>query len=135
MDERGENIFFTSRERLVPADTDELLDVYDARVDGGFSGEAESAGAGCRGETCQRTSGPPSAPVSGTSSFQGAGNVKPQAAPEVKPAVRVQPKAQRCPKGKVKQKGRCVKQKAKKPKKRAKKSTSRTGNHKRGGAK
>jgi hypothetical protein len=36
MDESGNNVFFTTRERLVPADTDELIDLYDARVGGGF---------------------------------------------------------------------------------------------------
>ncbi len=138
MDENGENVFFTSRDQLVKQDTDNLLDVYDARVGGGFPGEGESALTGCRGEACQTTTtttASPAAAVSGTSSFQGTGNVKPQARPESKSAVKVQPKAQQCPKGKVRQKGKCVKRKAKKRRKRAKKSASRTANHKHGGAK
>jgi hypothetical protein len=143
MDERGENVFFTSRDRLVQADTDELIDVYDARVDGGFPNEANATTtlSGCRGEACQTTTtttNPPAAPVSGTSNFQGTGNDKPENKPAGKP-VKVQQKAQRCPKGKVKQKGKCVKQKTskkhKKGKKKAKKSTPRTSNHKHGGAK
>ena len=32
----GDDVFFATRERLAPTDTDELVDVYDARVDGGF---------------------------------------------------------------------------------------------------
>jgi hypothetical protein len=136
MDERGENVFFTSRDRLVKADTDELIDVYDARVGGGFPNEGKADLAECRGEACQTTtSNQPAAPVSGTSGFQGTGNVKPENKPVNKP-VKVQQKAQRCPKGKTRHKGKCVKQKiVKKPKKKAKKSTSRTGNHKHGGAK
>jgi hypothetical protein len=71
--------------------------------------------------------------VSGTSNFQGTGNVKPENKPAGKPV-----EAQRCPKGKVKQKGKCVKQKAvkkrKKGKKKAKKSTLGPSNHKHGGA-
>jgi hypothetical protein len=35
-DESGENVFFTTRARLVKGDTDESYDVYDARVNGGF---------------------------------------------------------------------------------------------------
>ncbi len=33
----GGDVFFATRERLAPIDTDALLDVYDARVDGGVS--------------------------------------------------------------------------------------------------
>ncbi len=32
----GDDVFFATRERLAPTDTDELVDVYDARVDGGL---------------------------------------------------------------------------------------------------
>ena len=35
-DESGKNVFFTTRDRLVGADTDELIDLYDAREGGGF---------------------------------------------------------------------------------------------------
>jgi hypothetical protein len=38
----GDDVFFATRERLVSSDTDELLDVYDARVDGGFPAPASS---------------------------------------------------------------------------------------------
>ena len=36
MDASGNNVFFTSRDRLVAADRDELVDLYDARVNGGI---------------------------------------------------------------------------------------------------
>jgi hypothetical protein len=122
MDESGNNVFFTSREQLVKQDTDNLLDVYDARVGGGFAGENETAASECRGEACQPTTNPPAAPNSGTSGFQGTGNVEPE-------------KTRQCPKGKVRQKGKCVRQKAKKQKKNAKKKQPRTAGHERGGAK
>jgi hypothetical protein len=136
MDENGENVFFTTRERLAPGDTDELIDVYDARVGGGFAGEGEAKVSECQGEACQATTGFPSLTVPATLSFQSFGNIQPEIKPESKPTVRAQQKAQRCPRGKIKQKGgKCVKAKARKPGKRAKKSTARTGNRKRGGAK
>ncbi len=48
----GDNVFFTTRSRLVPEDQDENSDMYDARVDGGFptvSSPAPCSGEGCRG--------------------------------------------------------------------------------------
>lgn len=121
MDESGANVFFTSRQRLVPVDTDELIDVYDARVGGGFPGEGEGGASECRGEACQTVPSPPPAPSSSTSNFQGSGNVPPE-----KP----QKNSQKCPKGKVKKNGKCVKKQAKKPKKKA-----RTAGKKHGGTK
>jgi hypothetical protein len=52
----GSDVFFTTRERLVPRDKDDFLDIYDARVGGGFD-EGESAP--CAGEACK---GQPSSP-------------------------------------------------------------------------
>jgi hypothetical protein len=96
MDASGANAFFTSRERLVPADTDELIDVYDARVGGGFATDGETPGSGCQGEACQPITNPLTVPRPASSSFQGSGNVRPE-------------KPKRCPKGKVKRKGKCIK--------------------------
>ncbi|HTR73988.1 MAG TPA: hypothetical protein VMH33_01860 [Solirubrobacterales bacterium] len=76
MDESGENIFFTSRERLVQGDTDELIDVYDAREDGGFPAETESQRVECQGESCQPVAQAPSDATPGSLGFHGAGNVK-----------------------------------------------------------
>ena len=39
----GDDVFFTTRERLVGADVDDQVDVYDARVGGGFAGAAAPA--------------------------------------------------------------------------------------------
>lgn len=111
MDEEGENVFFTSRDRLVPADTDELIDLYDARANGGIAAESELPPKGC-GEGClPPTSTQSEQPTS--SSLTDPGNVK----------------RQPCKKGQVKKNGRCVK----KPK--HKKQKSKQPQHKGGGAK
>jgi hypothetical protein len=52
-DASGDDVFFTTADRLVPADTDSELDIYDARVDGGFPAPVETSGCeaqGCHGE-------------------------------------------------------------------------------------
>ncbi len=98
VDQSGKNVFFTTRNRLVNADEDELIDLYDAR-EGGVSFESPPQGA-CQGEGCQPTPPPsPQAPPA-SSTLTDPGNVK-QAAP--------------CKKNRVKRHGRCVaKQKPKK---------------------
>ena len=49
-DATGDDVFFTTADRLVPGDTDSALDIYDARVDGGFP--APAAPVECVGEEC-----------------------------------------------------------------------------------
>jgi hypothetical protein len=88
VDEDGANIFFTTRERLVPKDQDSLIDLYDAREFGGFPEEGEAAPGECAGEACLPTAPAPAGPIPATPGFDGPGNV--------------------CPKGKVKRKGKCV---------------------------
>jgi hypothetical protein len=90
----GTDIYFTATSPLTPGDLDTNPDVYDARIDGGFSlSHAEQ----CAGEACQGTAAPqpqPSgAPASAT--FSGTGNLAPppQAAatkPRPKPLTRAQ---------------------------------------------
>ena len=70
----GDDVFFATRERLTPTDTDELVDVYDARVDGGIPMPAPPMP--CLGGACREPFGPPpllSAPSSAT--FTGHGNL------------------------------------------------------------
>jgi hypothetical protein len=74
MDETGANVFFTTRDRLVPADADELIDLYDAREGGGFPAESEGAPAPCQGEACQSAEVPPATGAPGTQNFSGSGN-------------------------------------------------------------
>ncbi len=67
----GSNVFFATPAQLVPQDTDEFDDIYDARVEGGFAPPAESIP--CL--SCQGVGSPPplfNIPASGT--FVGAGN-------------------------------------------------------------
>ena len=52
----GDDVFFTTRERLVGADTDNQVDVYDARVDGGFPEPKPSVP--CVDDRCQPTPTP-----------------------------------------------------------------------------
>jgi hypothetical protein len=109
-DSAGKNVFFTTRDRLRPADKDELIDLYDAREFGGFPGESTLAPSECQGEACQAVNPPPAEPPPGSSTLNGQGNGK-------------QPKS--CKKGQVKKKGKCVKAhkpKHKKPGKHKKKS-------------
>jgi hypothetical protein len=49
----GDDVFFTTRERLVGIDTDSLVDVYDARVGGGIPAQNPPPASSCQGEECQ----------------------------------------------------------------------------------
>ena len=96
-DPSGRNVFFTSRDQLVPADPDDLVDLYDAREGGGFPPSVGSSE--CQGEACLPSVSPPNDPTPSTVGLHGPGNVT--------------EKTQRCPKGRraVQRKGkvRCVK--------------------------
>lgn len=94
----GSNIYFTTAESLVGQDTDGALDVYDARIGGGFAAQSPpSPPASCaRSECAEADGGPLGSPPVGSSNSQ----------PSAKPK-------KHCPKGtharKVKGKTRCVK--------------------------
>ena len=77
-DESGENVFFATRAQLLPSDRDGKMDLYDARVDGGFPTAKESPS--CEAEAC-RGPIPPPPPASqspGSSTFSGPGNEQPK---------------------------------------------------------
>ena len=93
-DPSGANVFFTTRDRLVAADTDELIDVYDARVDGGFAQDSMLPPQPCQGEGCLAPPPPAADPPLPSAGLQDPGNVNP---------------GKRCAKGKVKRGGKCVK--------------------------
>ena len=65
----GDNVFFTTRDRLVGIDNDNQVDLYDARIGGGFATQSPSAPPPpCEGDGCQGTlSGAPLLP--GVDSF------------------------------------------------------------------
>jgi hypothetical protein len=73
VDPSGENVFFTTRQRLVPSDTDSAIDVYDARKGGGFEEPAPTSG--CLGEACQSESVSPPTELSPSSSGLGGAEV------------------------------------------------------------
>jgi hypothetical protein len=99
----GNDVFFSTLERLLGADKDELYDVYDARVGGGLP-EPPPPPPGCEGEACRGPgSGPQPGPGPATGTFSGPAN-----------QTRLH-----CPKRQVVRKGRCVKKKAKKHHRRA----------------
>jgi hypothetical protein len=116
-DEPGDDVLFETTDQLVGQDTDTGVDIYDARVDGGFPAPATPPA--CSGEACQGAlSGAPTL-LSPGSEFQAGGN-PPLAAPAVsKPAVKSKAKVKpkKCRAGKVVKQGRCVKAKGRKAKK------------------
>ena len=60
----GGDVFFTTSNQLVPFDLDNQQDVYDARLEGGFT---QAATAGCSGEACQGlAAAPPGLPSAGS---------------------------------------------------------------------
>jgi hypothetical protein len=84
----GNDVFFTTRQQLLPQDGDGGFDLYDARVNGGFP--VPSSTPPCSGDGCKPgAAAPPSSPAQGTSSFSGPGNPKPPAAPKQKAKVKV----------------------------------------------
>ena len=124
-DSTGENVFFTSREDLVPQANGRVA-LYDARVGGGFPEVSIS----CTGTGCQGV--PPAPPIFATPSsvtFNGVGNFLPPGKTQVK---RVAKPGKRCRQGFVKKHGKCVK-KAKKPVRKAKKAGASSGRSNRGG--
>lgn len=63
----GDNVFFTTREKLVGIDTDNQVDAYDARVGGGIPAQNPTPSRPCSGEECQGTpSGAPVLPGAGS---------------------------------------------------------------------
>jgi DNA-binding beta-propeller fold protein YncE len=102
----GDDVFFATLSGLVPSDTG-LVDVYDARVGGGFP-EPPPPPAACEGEACQSPPPPPPARTPASLSFSGPENLG-----EGRP---------RCPKGKVRRGGSCVKRVCPKGKRRLKRN-------------
>ncbi len=105
IDETGDNVFFTTRDQLVPADEDDLIDLYDARAGGGFPSESQLPPSQCEGEGCQvqAPAAPPPPPASSTFVFP----------------------RKLCKKGQVRRGERCVKKS--KAKKQKGKSTNKRG--------
>lgn len=73
----GDDIFFTTTERLVASDTDDARDVYTARVGGGLPDPPRPT-PGCLGDACQGAGGsPPGDRSRATESVIGTGDIRP----------------------------------------------------------
>jgi hypothetical protein len=121
MDGSGADVFFTTADQLVPQDGDTQLDVYDARVDGGFAPTIASAA--CEGEGCQGPLAPSAVFPLSNSASQAAGENVVETPPRVtKPkAPRKRTKAPRRRRMRTQQRG------AKPGAKRAKRAQHRAG--------
>jgi hypothetical protein len=100
----GGDVFFTTNQQLVSADTDNSFDLYDARVEGGFPSPLKPPE--CLGDGCLNV---PPAPIDATPAsftFSGTGNLTPAQA--AKPAAK-----SRAPKKKSKPKKKRSGKKAK----------------------
>ncbi len=83
-DASGQDVFFTTADKLVGQDSDEIPDVYDARVGGGFP--PPSAPPSCSEEACQGALSVAPTLLSPGSQFQAGGNPPPAASkPAAKP--------------------------------------------------
>ena len=123
--ESGEDVFFLTDSKLVPADEDAALDVYDAHACSAESPclpEPPPPAPACQGDACQPPATPPNDPTPGSLTFHGAGNVHEEPPPNHR----------ECPKGKVLKHGKCV---PKKHKAKHKKRAHKRANSNRGGAK
>jgi len=111
----GSDVFFVTHAQLVPQDTDQAADIYDARVDGGFGGltPPQCTGTGCQGVPAA----PPIFATPAGVTFEGVGNFTTTEPPRPTPVIS-KPKVKKCPKGKKLSHGKCVKRsKVKKAKK------------------
>lgn len=71
----GSNAFFVTHAKLVAADEGSAGDLYDARVDGGFTAQSTPPPAPCVGEECQPPGSPsPQLVTPSSATFAGAGN-------------------------------------------------------------
>jgi virginiamycin B lyase len=75
----GSDVFFFTEQPLVGQDEDALIDVYDARVDGGLASQNPQRPPECSGEACKGASTQaPAAKGAGSAVFQGPGNAASQ---------------------------------------------------------
>ncbi len=69
----GGDVFFLTRSQLVAQDQDNSMDLYDARIGGGFPAALVSAP--CTGDSCREALGsPPGLPGAASATFSGPGN-------------------------------------------------------------
>lgn len=94
IDGTGRDIFFTTVSQLVPQDTDQAPDLYDAREAGGFP--SATSPVQCEGDACQgAVTTPPLLPVPASATAVGEGNLSVSPAPIGKPPSKPQSAAQK----------------------------------------
>lgn len=75
----GEDVFFSSNLPLVPINTGTELQLFNARIGGGFASQQATPRRECEGEGCRGPAGaPPALPAATTNSYSGEGNAKPR---------------------------------------------------------
>jgi Tol biopolymer transport system component len=97
----GDDVFFITRQRLLPSDIDSLADLYDARVGGGIE-EPAAAPPPCAGDACQSpaAASPPAAAI-GTAGLSGPAGHPPRRSRPKKPCHSApKAKSRRCAKTK-----------------------------------
>ncbi|HVQ58617.1 MAG TPA: NHL repeat-containing protein [Solirubrobacterales bacterium] len=99
----GRDVFFKTASSLLPQDPG-LIDIYDARADGGFP-LPEQPPAPCLGEACQNPAPPPNDPTPSSQSFVGPGDER-AGCPKGKREVTKGGKTRCVKKPKKKQKGK-----------------------------
>jgi hypothetical protein len=76
--ESGDDVFFFTRSQLVRQDTDQLIDVYDARAGGGLAAQNPPPRPPCEGEASCRPAATPPPPYSAPPQFSGPPSPKPK---------------------------------------------------------
>ena len=71
----GQNVFFETESSIDPRDPG-LIDIYDARIGGGFPTQSQPTP--CVGDACQSPPPPPNDPTPASAGFKGAGDLKPR---------------------------------------------------------
>ncbi len=107
----GNDVFIATGDQLVPSDTDDLRDVYDVRVDGGFPAAPVAAAACGSADACRGPAGVgPGLGSPASATFSGSRNLAPapSSVPVAKPKSKR--KAKECARGFVRKHGQCVRQ-------------------------
>jgi hypothetical protein len=115
----GRDVFFDTGSQLLSSDNDTSLDMYDARVGGGFAESTRPVE--CEGDACSTPSSPPNDFTPSSFTFAGTGNVV-----QPTPAKTTAKSKQTKPKKKAKGRKKAKKRKASKQRGKAKKSSRRS---------
>jgi hypothetical protein len=91
----GDDAFIFTSQPLVAQDRDQLVDIYDVRVDGGLASQDPPQSNPCSGEACKGPAASPfSTAPSGSATFTGAGNLTPAVPTSTKPTPKPLTRAQ-----------------------------------------